>query len=259
MDNLSSGTPDYGAYAERIGVKRHIGHLSLDIDSGCIHFRHRRGYVQRMACEIKPGVGNHHIHVAVKPAPRIPSRVFRLAGVGLDSDYVILAIAQLAGDIHLKPQIAIVSAPYPLSVKIHVAHEHNPPEVEKHPPAFPLRIGMKGLPVPSASHLLESTRAQTTRHIRHRVVGIGFLVVARSDPRLRYLIIMRNVDHLPMRRIERGRLGAGNIPAMKQPAPVERHPLRPTGSLRQTNRQYGYSRNYFNLMRHIHFLFSKNR
>ena len=148
------------------------------------------GDIQRVTLEIEVGRGVDQTDVAKQTAACVPAGVTLLHGVGLDDQFVGLAIAHPLGDVDLETYITIVCTANMLAVKPHVAHVHDTFEVEQQASSFQGCIGGDGLTVPASPHLLEAAGRETALDIGRHIAVVSPFVSSRCYPGLLYLEIM---------------------------------------------------------------------
>ena len=166
-------------------------------------------------------VGKKQFHAAEKSAPGVPPRILGRAGVGTHGHHVVGAVAEQAGDVGLKAEVAVVGATRPDAVHPDVARKHYPSEIEHGAAPFPEAVSAEMKPVPACSALLEAAGAQPRFHVCHRIVQVGKLVGSRLHPGLRDLEIVGEIHRFPGRIGGFRLLGRGNLPAVEFPSPVE--------------------------------------
>ena len=102
-----------------------------------------------------------------------------------------------------------------MSVEIDIAHEHDAFNIEHDAPVFPTVVWGDGTPVPTNSHLLESSAAESALGIVGSIIFVDLLVLLRSYPWLRDLEIVGQMNHFHALVFQL--IGVGHIASVKLP------------------------------------------
>ena len=217
IDGLPVGGADFDVHGHVLVAPLHH-HLGRNADEAVLAGRD----LQRIACEVEVAVRGHQFHRANQSAARVPSRVARLASVGLHGNDVVLAKAQLVGHVNLESHVAIVRSAYSGAVQEDVARVHDALEVQQQPAPLQAVGRRQMVAIPGHAHLLEGAAAQAALDVCRRVVVVGLLAGVRRHPGLLYLEIMRHVHLSPVLVVGRCLCPVGHVAGLEQPAKVQR-------------------------------------
>ena len=180
------------------------------------------GDMERMAVEVELGIGIDDVDIAEESAAGIPARISGVGGVGIDGNDVLLAIAQVLGDIDFKAYIAIVGAANLVAVEIDISKIHDTLEINEDAFALILLGRGKGLDIPSRTHLLETSGREAALDIGSGITVVGFLVGCGCHPWLFNLEIMRQIDFSPATGLGlSGRNGRSGFSLMEKPSTID--------------------------------------
>ena len=153
-----------------LDLQLHVGSQGRDVG---------RGDIETVAGDTDR-VHGVDVHVAEQTAARVPARLAAVGQDGQDGDDVLLAVLQVAADVELRTEVAVVNLSEPVPVDPNDGTGHHAFEVEHHLAPLPSLIGPEVLLVAGIGEALES--ASRTSH---------------SLPREFHLIIVRNVECAP--------------------------------------------------------------